>query len=171
MVLFIRAISDTSPTSKLNVTFLRTSAIEDAGHSRGQRTAAYNSRNVVICAMLVGSVPVRRFSPSSLPGYHQGQAEVPQTDRPSVGDVQIGDGWHRENKGGEPARQRIPCDVSAAQPKHIAQRCVRKGCASSTQPWQRNRTWYPVVVELDTHGSTLPLGGCGGDHLGTACGS
>jgi hypothetical protein len=69
---FIRAISDTSPTSKLNVTFLRTCAIDpkDAGRSRGQRTAAYNCRNVVICVMLAGSIPVKRFSPSSLPGKH-----------------------------------------------------------------------------------------------------
>ena len=73
---FIRAISETSPTSQLYVTFLRTCAIEpnDAGHSRGKRTAAYSSRSVGICVMLAGSIPVKRFSPNNLPGRHQGQA-------------------------------------------------------------------------------------------------
>ena len=70
---FICAISDTSPTSKLNVTFLQTCTIEPqyARRSREQPTAAYNCRSVRICVMLVGSVPVRRFSPNSLPGRHQ----------------------------------------------------------------------------------------------------
>jgi hypothetical protein len=70
---FICAISDTSPTRKLNVTFLQSCAMEPqyAHRSRGQRTAAYNCRSVGICAMLVGSVPVKRFSPNSLPGRHQ----------------------------------------------------------------------------------------------------
>ncbi len=48
-----------------------------------------------------------------------GQPSVPSgggTNRPSMGNVQSGDGWHRGNKGGEPARQRIPCDVPAALP-------------------------------------------------------
>ncbi len=73
MAPFIRAISDTSPTSKLNVTFLQTCAIEPqyAGRSRGQQTVAYNCRSVGICEMLAGSIPVRRFSPNSLPGRHQ----------------------------------------------------------------------------------------------------
>jgi hypothetical protein len=77
---FIRAISDTSPTSQLNVTFLQTCASEPqyARRSRGQRTAAYNCRSVGICAMLAGSVPVSRFSPNSLPGNHQCEAEATQ---------------------------------------------------------------------------------------------
>ena len=70
---FIRAISDTSPTSKLNVTFLQTCAMKPphARRSREQRTAAYNCRSVGICVMLAGSVPVSRFSPNSLPDNHQ----------------------------------------------------------------------------------------------------
>jgi hypothetical protein len=78
---FIRAISDTSPTSQLDVTFLRPCAIEpkDAGRSRGQRTAAYNCRNVGICVMLAGSVPVKRFSPSNLPGRHKCEADAADT--------------------------------------------------------------------------------------------
>ena len=77
---FICAISDTSPTSKLNVTFLQRCAIEPqyAGRSRGQRTVAYNCRSVGIFVMLAGSVPVRRFSPNSLPCNHQCEAEAAQ---------------------------------------------------------------------------------------------
>ena len=82
---FIRAISDTSPTSQLNVTFLQTSAIEplrqDAGRSRGQRTAAYNSRNVGICVMLAGSIPVIRFSPSNLLASHRCEPQAAQADQ------------------------------------------------------------------------------------------
>ena len=80
---FICAISDTSPTSKLNVTFLQTCAIEPqyARRSREQPTAAYNCRSVRICVMLVGSVPVRRFSPNSLPGRHQRSGGGTETDR------------------------------------------------------------------------------------------
>ena len=33
---------------------------------------------------------------------------------PSMGNVQISDGWHRRNKCGEVASQRIACDVPAA---------------------------------------------------------
>ena len=77
---FICAISDTSPTSKLNVTFLQRCAIEPqyAGRSRGQRTVAYNCRSVGIFVMLAGSVPVRRFSPNNLLGNHQCEAEAAQ---------------------------------------------------------------------------------------------
>ncbi len=79
---FIRAISDTSPTSQLNVTFLRTCAIEpNAGRSRGQRKEAYNCRNVGICVMLAGSVPVKRFSANNLPGRRQCEAEAAETDQ------------------------------------------------------------------------------------------
>ncbi len=60
-----------------------TCAIEpkDAGRGRGQRTVAYNCRNVVICVMLAGSIPVKRFSPSNLPGHHQRQAAAAGIDR------------------------------------------------------------------------------------------
>ncbi len=80
---FIRAISDTSPTNQLNLKSLQPCAIElkDVGRSRGQRAAAYNCRNVGICAMLVGSIPVRRFSPNSLPGHHYCEAEAARTER------------------------------------------------------------------------------------------
>jgi hypothetical protein len=80
---FIRAISDTSPTSQLNVTFLQPSVLEPqyAGRSRGQRTTAYNCRKVGICAMYAGSIPVKRFSPNNLPGRHQCEAEAADTAR------------------------------------------------------------------------------------------
>ena len=81
---FIRAISNASPTSKLNVTFLQTSAgkpFKDETSNQGTRPTTYNSRNVGICVMLAGSIPVRRFSPNNLPGRHQCQAEAAAIDR------------------------------------------------------------------------------------------
>ena len=77
---FIRAISDTSPTSQLNVTFLQTQVIEPLRRRPLPRTKAYNCRSIGIWARLVGSIPVRRFSPNNLPGRHQCQAAAAQTD-------------------------------------------------------------------------------------------
>jgi hypothetical protein len=147
-----------------------------ASRGRGRQTKAHNSRSVDICVMLVGSIPVRRFSPNNLPGRHQCDAAAAQTDQ---GNAQFGDKWHRGDKGREPARQRIPCDVSAASPVHRHSRDtrvrmgVRTGRASpTTQPLGNgNLTRWVLLLASRYGGSTLPLGGCGGDRLGTACGS
>ena len=167
---FICAISDTSPTSKLNVTFLRTCAIEpkDAGRSRGQRTAAYNCRNVGVCVMLAGSVPVRRFSPNNLPGRHQCRAALAQTERAWATYRWAMDGIEETKAGNQP--------VSAFRVKFLRQHpclrrsgdnCVRKGRASPTALNQTPRGSRAYVAKR----SKLPLRGCGGDRLGRACGS
>jgi hypothetical protein len=81
VVPFIRAISDTSPTRRLNVTFLPATMIKDAASRRGWQTAAYNIRNCGIRVMLAGSIPVRRFSPSNLRDRHRCGAEAARADR------------------------------------------------------------------------------------------
>ncbi len=104
---FIRAISDTSPTSQLNVTFLQPGVLElqYAGRSRGQRTAAYNCRNVGISVMLAGSVPVKRFSPSNLPGRHQCKAEAADTARAWATYKTAMDGIEKTKAGNRPVSE------------------------------------------------------------------
>jgi hypothetical protein len=170
---FICAISDTSPTSKLNVRFLQTCAIEPehARCKREQKTAAYNCRSVGICAISAGRTPVRRFSPNSLPSHHQCESEAAQKTHREWDNVQIGDGWHRGNKGGEPARQRVSCDVSAAPrvanvvQRHNGEHWARMGVHEGVL---RSGDRLAVVVKAAAQGSTLPLAGYGGDCLGTA---
>ncbi len=111
---FIRAISDTSPTSKLNVTFLRTCATE----RRPQPRTTDSGVQLPQCRYLrdVGGKHPREAILAKQPA---GPPSVPSggsTNRPSMGNVQIGDGRHRGNKGGKLARQRIPCEVPAAPP-------------------------------------------------------
>ncbi len=104
---FIRAISDTSPTSQLNVTFLQPSVLEPqyAGRSRGQRTAAYNCRNVGICVMLAGSIPVKRFSPNNLPERHQCEAKAADTARAWATYKTAMDGIEETNAGNRPVSE------------------------------------------------------------------
>jgi hypothetical protein len=143
---FIRAISETSPTSQLNVTFLQPSVLQpnDAGRSRGQRTAAYNCRNVGICVMLAGIVPVRRFSPSSLPGRNQCETEAAQTDRAWATYRVAMDGIEETKAGNRP--------VSEFRVKFLrTTRCERRaeaqwghwgarGRVPTMQPLQRDQT-------------------------------
>ncbi len=180
---FIRAISDTSPTSQLSLTSLRTCAIEPqyAGRSRGQRTAAYNCRNVGICVMLAGSVPVRLFSPINLPGFHECETKAAQTDRAWATYRLAMDGIEKTKAGNRPVSEfRVKflrstrCERRAeAQWRHWGA-CERaRGRASPTvQPLQRDQT---PSGSRDSRallrGSTLPLRGCEWDHLGLACGS
>ena len=122
---FICAISDTSPTSKLNVTFLQTCAIEPqyARRSRGQPTAAYNCRSVGICAMLVGSVPVRRFSPNSLPGRHQRSGGGTEKDRAWVTYRLAMDGIEERKAGNRP--------VSAFRATFLRHHALRTPCSGT----------------------------------------
>ncbi len=143
---FIRAISETSPTSQLSLTSLRTCAIEPqyAGRSRGQRTAAYNCRNVGICVMLAGSVPVRRFSPNNLPGFHQCETKAAQTDRAWATYRVAMDGIEKTKAGNRPVSEfRVKflrttrCERRAeAQWRHWGAR----GRAPTMQPLQRDQT-------------------------------
>ena len=75
--MFIRAIVVTSPSSKLNVTFLQPT-ISDSTYQSKQVIAqkAYSSCSDAICAMPAGSVPSRRFSPAKLPHHHQCEADA-----------------------------------------------------------------------------------------------
>ena len=133
---FIRAISDTSPTNQLNVTFLHTCAMEPR-RRRPQPRTTDSGVQLPQCGYLRDaggqrpSETILAKQPAGLPSVPSGGSGT----RPSVGDVQIGDGWHRGNKGREPARQRIPCDVPAAPPapsdaprnRHWARMGVREG--------------------------------------------
>ena len=175
---FIRAISDTSPTSQLNVTFLQPGVLElqYAGRSRGQRTAAYNCRSVGSCVMLAGSIPVRRFSPTSLPGFHECETKAAQTDRAWATYRLAMDGIEETEAGNRPVSEfRVKflrttrCERRAeAQWRHWGAR----GRAPTMQPLQRDQTpSRSRVSRALLRGSTLPLRGCEGDHLGLACGS
>ena len=89
-----------------------------------------------------------------------------------MGNVQIGDGWHRGYKGGEPARQRIPCEVPAATPVPEAQRRQWRAQGPRFAHSLGARTKIPrgsraYVAER----SKLALEGWGGDRLSRACGS
>jgi hypothetical protein len=166
---FIRAISGTSPTSQLNVTFLQKCAIEPkfADRSRGQRTAAYNSRSVGICTMFAGSMPVSRFSPNNLPGRHQRKAETAQTDQAWATYRVAMDGIEETKAGNRP--------VSEFRATFLRHRALRTMCSETRgtkgRAWACMRavlrllrslgsgTRLPLVAELATHGSTLALGG------------
>ena len=113
---FIRAISDTSPTSKLNVTLLQPCATEpqrrrpqprttDSGVQLPQRRYLRNVGGKRPSETILAKQPARPPSMRSGGGTEKDRAR---------GDVQTGDGGHRGNECGEPARQRIPGDVSAA---------------------------------------------------------
>jgi hypothetical protein len=52
--------------------------------------------------MLAGSIPVKRFSPSSLPGHHQCEVEAAQTDRAWVTHKLAMDGIERTKAGNRP---------------------------------------------------------------------
>ena len=143
MAPFIRAISDTSPTSKLNVTFLRTCKIE-----RWPQLRTTDSGLQLPQCRYLRDVGGKQPGEAILAKQPAGQPSVRSggsSNLPSVGDAQIGDGWHRENKGREPARQRIPCDVPASSPAanavewHNGDTRVRMRRAShTTQPWQQD---------------------------------
>ena len=77
MFILIRAIVVTSPSSKLNVTFLQPIIGGCTRQSREQMAQkAYNSCSDAICAMPAGSVPSRRFSPTKLPHHHQSEVDA-----------------------------------------------------------------------------------------------
>ncbi len=161
---FICAISDTSPTSKLNVTFLQTCAIEPQyeRRSRGQRTVAYNCRSVGICAMLVGSVPVRRFSPNSLPGRHQRSGGGTEKDRAWVTYRLAMDGIEETKSGNRP--------VSAFRATFLRHHALRTPVAAQRAPWACTRACFAYYAAVTAgsdslwsspQGSTLPHGGRG----------
>ena len=89
-------------------------------------------------------------------------------NRPSMGNVQIGDGRHRGKKGWEPARQRIPCDVPAAPPvqRHLREPgpyCDHLAVLAAGPASLRGR----VLLR----GARFRSGPWRGSSLGTACGS
>jgi hypothetical protein len=85
--ILIRAIVVTSPSSKLNVTFLQPTIGAHTGRTRQSREQmaqkAYSSCSDAICAMPAGSVPSRRFSPTKLPHHHQCEADAAQRTMPA----------------------------------------------------------------------------------------
>ena len=145
---FIRAISGTSPTSQLNVTFLQTSATERWPQPRTTDSGVQLPQCRYLCDV-GGKHPgetILAKQPARPPLLRSGGGP----NRASMGDVQIGDEWHRRNKGWEPARQRIPCDVSAVHPLRMPCRGITGklrcawACARAVlrqlRPWQRNQT-------------------------------
>jgi hypothetical protein len=75
--ILIRAMVATSPSSKLNVTFLLPTIGGRTRQSREQMAQkAYSSCSDAICAMPAGSVPSRRLSPAKLPRHHQCEADA-----------------------------------------------------------------------------------------------
>ena len=75
--ILIRAMVATSPSSKLNVTFLQPTIGGRTRQSREQiAQKAYSSCSDAICAMPAGSVPSRRLSPAKLPRHHQCEADA-----------------------------------------------------------------------------------------------
>jgi hypothetical protein len=180
---FICAISDTSPTSKLNVTFLQICAIEPqyARRSREQPTAAYNCRSVGICAMLVGSVPVKRFSLNSLPGRHQCNGGRTKTDRAWATYTLAMEGIEETKAGNRP--------VSAFCAMFLRHHALRTPCSGATGRTDARIGVHDGVLRLLRSGDSgvrlaavdeaaaccsgehASARGRWGDRFGTACGS
>ena len=141
---FICAISDTSPTSKLNVTFLHTCAIEPQTRRPQPRTT--DSGVQLPQRRYLRDVGGKRPGETILAKQPAGPPSVPsaggtETDR-EWDNVQIGDGRHRGNKGREPARQRISRDVSATRPRCERRAAVQWGTLGRAWACARARFAY-----------------------------
>ena len=83
--------------------------------------------------MLAGSIPVKRFSPSSLPGHHQCEVEAAQTDRAWATHKLAMEGIEKTKAGNRP--------VSAFRATYLRHRLLRtmhRG-ADTGRAWARLR--------------------------------
>ena len=123
--------------------------------------------------MFAGSVPVRRFSPNSLPGRQQCKAAAAQRQAEHRATYRLAmDGIEETKAGNRPVSAFRATFLQNAAPRvlrHSGDTHVRTGRASpkASAPGPNPRGSRAYVAKR----STLALGGCGGDGLGRACGS
>jgi hypothetical protein len=108
--------------------------------------------------MLAGSIPVRRFSPNSLPGLHQCEAEAAETDLAWATYRLAMDGIEETKAGNRP--------VSAFRATFLWHRLLRtmhRG-ADTGRAWACARVNFTDLAALAAGPDSQR--GCGGDRLG-----
>ncbi len=180
---FIRAISETSPTSKLNVTFLRTCAI-DPIRRRPQPRSTDSGVQLPQCRHLrdVGGKHPREAILAKQPGRPPSVSSGGgHNDRAWATYRAAMDGIEKTKAGNRPVSEfRVKflrttrCERRAGvRRRHWGARGRARGCAVPTmQPRQRDQT--PCGSRSSRALLTVArirAGNCAGDHLGTACGS
>jgi hypothetical protein len=92
--------------------------------------------------MLAGSIPVKRFSPSSLSGHYHCETEAAQTDRAWVTHKLAMDGIEKTKAGNRP--------VSAFRAKFLRDHALQTPCSGTTETLACARAVLRLLRSLGT---------------------